>query len=91
MSELLSVIGNPYTRPKTMYHFKVVGINDNTVSFHDASHVTNKRELPNEDPHTLEYQYKDHMDNLFIAVSYTGQYFFYTKLSNSKNWPNFLG
>lgn len=91
MSELLGVIGNPYTRPKTMYHFKVVGITGNTVRFHDASRVTNVCELPNEYPQTLEQQYKNHKDNLFVAVSYTGQYFFYTKLSNDQQWPNFLG
>lgn len=90
MSELLDVIGNPYTRPKTTYHFKVVDIEGNTIKFHDASRVTNVRELPNNDITTLEQQYEDYMDNLFIAVSYTGQYFFYTKLSNEKNWPNFL-
>lgn len=91
MSELLDVIGNPYTRPKTTYHFKVVGISENTVKFHDASHVVNICELPNDAVHSLEEQYITFMDNLFIAVSCTGQYFFYTKLSNEKNWPNFLG
>lgn len=91
MSELLGILGDPCRRTKTMYHFKVVGLTGNTVRFHDASHVTNVCELPNEHPQTLEQQYKSHEDNLFVAVSYTGQYFFYTKLSNDKHWPNFLG
>lgn len=91
MSELFEIMGNPYTRPKTTYHFKVVGIDGNTVKFHDASHVTNIRELDNHYPVSLEKQYENHMDNLFIAVTITGQYFFYTKLSNDQNWPNFLG
>ena len=36
-------------------------------------------------------QTPEEIDNLFIAVSITGQYFFYAKLSNDANWPNFLG
>jgi hypothetical protein len=91
MSELFKVIGNPHKRPRTTYHFKVIGIEENTVRFHDASRVSNKCVLPNESPKTLEQQYENYMDNLFIAVSYNGQYFFYTKLSNDKPWPKFLG
>lgn len=91
MSELLGILGDPYRRTKTMYHFKVTDIKDDTIRFHDASKVTNLIELPNESEHTLEEQYLPMIDNLFISVSVTGQYFFYTKLSNDQNWPNFLG
>ena len=91
MSELLGILGDPYRRTKTMYHFKVTGLEGNTVRFHDASKVTNLIELKNESERTLEEQYRDLIDNLFISISITGQYFFYSKLSNDANWPNFLG
>ena len=91
MSELLGILGDPYRRTKTMYHFKVTGLEGNTARFHDASKVSNIVELPNESEHTLEEQYRGQIDNLFIAVSITGQYFFYAKLSNDDNWPKFLG
>ena len=41
MSELLGILGDPYRRTKTMYHFKVTGLEGNAVRFHDASKVTN--------------------------------------------------
>ena len=91
MSELLGILGDPYRRTKTMYHFKVTGLEGNRVRFHDASKVINVVELPIESEHTLEEQYREQIDNLFIAVSITGQYFFYSKLSNDDNWPKFLG
>ncbi len=90
MSELLGILGDPYRRTKTMYHFKVTGLVGNAARFHDASKVINVVELPNESEHTLEEQYRGQIDNLFIAVSITGQYFFYAKLSNEVNWPKFL-
>ena len=91
MSELLGILGDPYRRTKTMYHFKVVGIEENTIRFHDASKVVNVVKLPNTNEVSLEEQYREQMDNLFIAVSLMGQYFFYSKLSNDSNWPNFRG
>lgn len=89
MSKLLSILSDPHRRTNSMYHFKVSRIKGNTVSFHDASRLTNTIDLPNDSPQTLEEQYKNRMDNLFIATSITGQYFFYSKLSNERSWPNF--
>lgn len=91
MSEILGILGDPYRRTKTMYHFKVVGVDGNTIKFHDASKVINVVELPNSSDFTLQQQYAEQIDNLFIAVNITGQYFFYQKLSNDDNWPNFQG
>ena len=65
MSELLGILGDPYRRTKTMYHFKVTGLEGNTARFHDASKVINVVELPNESEHTLEEQYRGQIDNLF--------------------------
>lgn len=84
-----AILGDPYRRTKTMYHFKVSSVTGNTIAFHDASKVTNRVELPNNTPYTLEHLYGQHIDNLFLAISVTGQYFFYTKLSNDANWPDF--
>lgn len=91
MSELIGILGDPYRRTKTMYHFKVTGLEGNLVRFHDASKVVNVVDLPNDSDVSLEEQYREQIDNLFIAVSITGQYFFYAKLSNDANWPKFTG
>lgn len=90
MSEINDILNSPYQRTKAMYHFKVVSITDNTIQYHDASRVTHTVELPNTTDYSLEYQYKDQRDNLFIAVSITGQYFFYSKASNEGQWPGFI-
>ena len=89
MSELNGILSNPYRRTKSMYHFKVTAFEGNVVKYHDATKVTTSIELPNTSERTLEEQYGDNLDNIFIAVSSTGQYFFYTKLSNDANWPDF--
>lgn len=89
MSEINDILNSPYQRTKAMYHFRVVGITGNTVQYHDASHVTHSVELPNATDYSLEHQYRDQRDNLFIAVSIAGQYFFYSKASNDGMWPGF--
>lgn len=50
---------------------------------------TNVQELPNDDVRTLEEQYKDQIDNLFIALSINGEFYFTSKLSNNAIWPGF--
>jgi hypothetical protein len=87
MSLLDQIITDPYRRTKASYHFKVTALDGNTIGFHDASRVTNLITLPNDTEQTLEEQYRDGIDNLFLSVDITGQYFFYNKVSNTDNWP----
>lgn len=84
MSVLANIIGDPYRRTKTTYHFKIQDIKGNDIYFHDASKVVNKMTLTPDTEFTLEEQYDDMLNNLFVAFNITGEYFFYQKVSNTQ-------
>lgn len=77
---------DPYRRPPSMYNYKVKKLSGNHVTFVDATKKDYTVELQSDVRHTLEEQYGNDIDNLFIAVSYNNTYFFYRKLSNDKVW-----
>ncbi len=89
MSTVREILDNPHKRTTATYRFKVTGIEGNVVQYHDASMKTHKQELPNAHERTLEEQYRDQLDNLFIAVSISGEFYFTSKLSNTAIWPGF--
>ena len=89
MATAQEILGNPYKRTTATYRFKVTHIEGNVVHYHDAAMETNVQELPNDDVRTLEEQYKDQIDNLFIALSINGEFYFTSKLSNNAIWPGF--
>lgn len=89
MSDIRTILDSPHKRTLATYRFKVTTITGNTVHYHDASMVTNTQEFPQEGELTLEEQYQDDLDNLFIVVNLSGEYYFTRKVSNNRIWPNF--
>ena len=89
MATAQEILGNPYKRTVATYRFKVTNIEGNTVHYHDASMQTHVQELPNDNDLTLQQQYGDRIDNLFIALSINGEFYFTSKLSNNAIWPGF--
>ncbi|BDH16630.1 MAG: hypothetical protein [Bacteriophage sp.] len=77
---------DPYKRTSSMYHYKITAIVGNTITFNDATKTPYTVTLDNPDSMTLEAMYREQIDNLFIAISFTNQYFFYQKLSNDRTW-----
>lgn len=89
MSDIRTILDTPHKRTLATYRFKVTCIIGNTVHYRDASMVNNIQEFPQEGEYTLEEQYQEDLDNLFIAVNISGEYYFTRKLSNNRIWPNF--
>ena len=89
MSGIRDILTNPHQRTVATYRFKVTAITDNTVSYRDASMRVRSQTLPNLSDVSLEAQYQDHLDNLFLVIDITGQYHFAGKLSNAAQWPGF--
>lgn len=84
LMSLTNIIHNPLRHANSCYHFKVTAIEGNTIWFHDATKESIRVELPDDSGFTLEQQYRNLLDNLFISININGQYFFYQKLSNEK-------
>lgn len=89
MTHVQSILNDPLKRTNSTYRFKVTAIQGNTIHYHDAAMQTNTQELPNDSEQSLEQQYQDKIDNLFIAIDHAGNYYFTSKLSNSARWPGF--
>lgn len=86
MSNLEEIAKDPYRRPPSMYNYKVKKLEGNFVTFTDVVKKEYRLEFDNPHELSLEHQYGDDIDNLFIAVSYNSNYFFYRKLSNDRPW-----